>query len=121
MKKGISLIVLVITIIVMIIIAGAIIISLNSTNLIQKADDAVITSDAANLKSELTLKYAEVMLYNEEKENDQNVATEPYNKETVQGYYNDILKKYDRLVDNGYKVTISPEEGNYTFEVTPKN
>ena len=51
MKKGISLIVLVITIIVMIIIAGAIIISLNSTNVLDKADTAVVNSNEAELKS----------------------------------------------------------------------
>ena len=61
MKKGISLIVLVITIIVMIIIAGAIIISLNSSNIIKRADDAVKASDVANLRSALTLEYAEVL------------------------------------------------------------
>ena len=59
MKKGISLIVLVITIIVMIIIAGAIIISLNSSNVIQQANKAVADSDAANVRNALMLAYAE--------------------------------------------------------------
>ena len=45
MKKGISLIVLVITIIVMIIIAGAIIIPLNSSNVIEQSNDAVYKSN----------------------------------------------------------------------------
>ena len=57
MKKGISLIVLVITIIVMIIIAGAIIISLNSTNVIEKANTAVDASNEAELKSLVALTY----------------------------------------------------------------
>jgi len=57
MKKGISLIVLVITIIVMIIIAGAIIISLNSTNVINKANVAVDASNEAELKSAVALEY----------------------------------------------------------------
>lgn len=63
MKKGISLIVLVITIIVMIIIAGAIIISLSNSNVIDKADDAVSETNkkaavtvAALGKSEYILK-----------------------------------------------------------------
>ena len=60
MKKGISLIVLVITIIVMIIIAGAIIISLNSTNIIDKANEAVTASDLANARNTAMLKYAEL-------------------------------------------------------------
>ncbi len=57
MKKGISLIVLVITIIVMIIIAGAIIISLNSTNVINKANTAVDASNEAELKAAVALEY----------------------------------------------------------------
>ena len=57
MKKGISLIVLVITIIVMIIIAGAIIISLNSTNVIEKSNKAVDASNAAEFYSLVTLTY----------------------------------------------------------------
>ncbi len=57
MKKGISLIVLVITIIVMIIIAGAIIISLNSTNIIEKANTAVDASNASELYSLVALTY----------------------------------------------------------------
>ena len=60
MKKGISLIVLVITIIVMIIIAGAIIISLNSTSVIEKANDAVIKSDVGTLNDKLVLAYADL-------------------------------------------------------------
>lgn len=61
MKKGISLIVLVITIIVMIIIAGAIIISLNSSNVIGQANEAVEDSNTANARSIVALKYAELM------------------------------------------------------------
>ena len=61
MKKGISLIVLVITIIVMIIIAGAIIISLNSSNVIGQANDAVEKSDLANARSIFALTYAEIL------------------------------------------------------------
>lgn len=51
MKKGISLIVLVITIIVMIIIAGAIIMSLSTTDIMTKANDAVTASNRAEAKS----------------------------------------------------------------------
>ena len=49
-KKGISLIVLVITIIVMIILATAIILSLNSSNIVEKAKEAKTASDMANAK-----------------------------------------------------------------------
>jgi len=58
MKKGISLIVLVITIIVMIIIAGAVIISLNSSDVIARAEEATLRSNVAELQSAVALEYA---------------------------------------------------------------
>ena len=58
MKKGISLIVLVITIIVMIIIAGAIIISLSQTNVIDQAETATVKSNDAEAKSLIALMFA---------------------------------------------------------------
>lgn len=58
MKKGISLIVLVITIIVMIIIAGAIIISLSQTNVIDQAETATQKSNDAEAKSLVALIFA---------------------------------------------------------------
>ena len=61
-KKGISLIVLVITIIVMIILATAIILSLNSSNIVEKAKEAQKSSDAANIKQAATVAYAEYVL-----------------------------------------------------------
>ena len=73
MKKGISLIVLVITIIVMIIIAGAIIISLNSSNVTNKANWAQVSSDRANYQAEFATILANVMA--EEKVGDDYVGT----------------------------------------------
>lgn len=58
MKKGISLIVLVITIIVMIIIAGAIIISLSQTNVLDQANTAAHRSNDAEARSLVALVYA---------------------------------------------------------------
>ena len=52
-KQGVSLIVLVITIIVMIILAGTIIISLNNSGILEKANEAVEETNLANVK-ELT-------------------------------------------------------------------
>ena len=65
-KKGISLIVLVITIIVMIIIAGAIILSLNSSNVTAKATYATKASDRANYQAEVATEYATYMAENYE-------------------------------------------------------
>jgi hypothetical protein len=55
MKKGISLIVLVITIIVIIILAGAVILSLSANNPITSATKATFIGDVSNLKAELVL------------------------------------------------------------------
>lgn len=59
-KKGISLIVLVITIIVMIIIAGAIILSLSSSNVTSRANLATLASDRANYQAKYATKLAEM-------------------------------------------------------------
>lgn len=78
MKKGISLIVLVITIIVMIIIAGAIIISLNSTNIIDKANTAVDASNESELKSAVALAYMNLYVeYWETKDAGNTATTKP--------------------------------------------
>jgi len=58
-KKGISLIVLVITIIVMIVLAGAIILSLNNSGIIQKANEAVKSTDEATIKELSQMAWAE--------------------------------------------------------------
>jgi len=58
-KRGISLIVLVITIIVMIILASAIILSLRSSSIIGRANEAKNKSDIANAKEVVSLAYAE--------------------------------------------------------------
>lgn len=58
-KKGISLIVLVITIIVMIILATAIILSLSSSGIIDRTNEAKKSSDFANKKEAAAMKLAE--------------------------------------------------------------
>ncbi len=54
-KKGVSLIVLIITIIVMTILAGAVIISLSNAGIIGKASDAVVASDIANIQTQVDI------------------------------------------------------------------
>lgn len=61
-KKGISLIVLVITIIIMIVLAGAIILSLQSSGIIGKAQDAVEKSNKSNIKQAATIISSELEL-----------------------------------------------------------
>ena len=109
MKKGISLIVLVITIIVMIIIAGAIIISLNSTNVINKANTAVDVSNEAELKSAVALEYMnQYVAYWNAKENGTLTAqggVDAPDAESVEEALEDLFVEINRNTTNyTYKV-----------------
>ena len=61
-KKGVSLIVLVITIVVMIILATAIILALSNGEIIKKANKAKIDTEAASAKDVVAMAYADWML-----------------------------------------------------------
>ncbi len=58
-KQGISLIVLVITIIVMVILAGAIVLTLNNSGIIDKASEAVDNTNYATIKELTQMAWAE--------------------------------------------------------------
>ena len=53
LKDGISLIVLVITIIVMIVLAGAVILALSNSGIIEKATSSAFKTDVKTIKEEL--------------------------------------------------------------------
>ena len=61
-KKGISLIALVITIIVMTIIAGVIIFTLSDTNIFNKANEAVAKTNLNQIQTLVTTLWAEAYL-----------------------------------------------------------
>ena len=109
MKKGISLIVLVITIIVMIIIAGAIIISLNSTSVIEKANTAVIKSDVGTINDKLSIAYIDVKLDNQGVPSftaSTTVKVGDYNG-SLQGYYEQAVPEIQDLSSyEGYAFAI---------------
>ena len=111
MKKGISLIVLVITIIVMIIIAGAIIISLNGTNVVNRANEAVTAADEANLRSALTLEYAEMMALNHDNvtTNDVVATSTDTTVDTAEKRYDAVLAQFAKLVTAGYDVVTNSD------------
>ena len=67
-KKGISLIVLVITIIVMIILATAIIMSLTNSGIIGKANKAKTENDISSTKEIISVAYSEWILMSEEEQ-----------------------------------------------------
>ena len=97
MKKGISLIVLVITIIVMIILATSVMISLNNTGVINKADEAVGKTNFAQVQQYASLVWSEEYLNN--KRGDQL-------KEDVLDRLDEYKDKYDfEITDNGINVT----------------
>ncbi|MBR6689008.1 MAG: hypothetical protein IKL68_03215 [Clostridia bacterium] len=58
-KKGISLIVLVITIIVMVILAASVVITLNNTNIINQASDAVNKTDIKQVEQIASIAWAD--------------------------------------------------------------
>ena len=115
MKKGISLIVLVITIIVMIIIAGAIIISLNSTSVIDKANTAVTATDVSTLNDKLSLAYVDLKLSNQGTSTFSGSVTVNVNGtdktyESVTKYYEDVvpeIKDLSKYQSAGYALTIN--------------
>lgn len=69
-KKGISLIVLVITIIVLIIIATTVIVSLSSTNIIKETSNTVFKSDMQSYKDVYAMYLADYMMQNDAKTSD---------------------------------------------------
>ena len=93
-KRGISLIVLAITIIVMIILAAAIILSLQSSGIIGRANEAKSKTDVANAKQVVAMAEAEWKL-------DEQNLRKKYDVETFKEYAN------KKLTEAGYKA-----EGN---------
>ena len=109
-KNGISLIVLVITIIVMIILATAIILSLSNSGIIGKANKAKTDSDVANLKELTNMFIAE---YNIE-------PTEETLKEYIIRRLNENnVDTSQLLVNEGGQLGIIPEEWDKNI-VTPE-
>ncbi len=82
-RKGLSLIVLVITILVMLILSGVVIVSLSKNNPVEKAKEAVAATDIASYKDELNLNIVNELTLNT------SLKKEDINENTVEG-----IKKY---------------------------
>ena len=91
-KKGVSLVALIITIIVMIILGSAVILTLYNTGIIHKANDAVETNDLGQVKNMASLKWSEAYL-------DKTI-------EDVEGYIWDELFESGVNISN-YEITIT--------------
>jgi len=116
-KQGVSLIVLVITIIVMIILAGTIILTLDNTGVIDRANEAVEKTNLAEVQNLASLKWAEAFMAG--KTTQQELETEvlnALNNEKID------LTKYDILVtEEGVFVTLKKANiGNPGEEQQPE-
>lgn len=102
-KQGISLIVLVITIILMIILAATVIISLNDNGIISNANNAVAATNLANVKQLASVKWAEAF----------------FEGKTTQKEFNDYVTH--ELAEAGIKledyILIITEKGVEVYEV----
>ena len=97
MKKGISLIVLVITIIVMIVLAASVVITLNNSNIITKANDATQRTNTAQVEQLANIAWAEGYV-------------EKLRGESLNSYVQEAMKNYTddytiTVTDKGVSVT----------------
>ena len=121
-KQGISLIVLVITIIVLAILAAAVIISLSNTNVIGQSEKTVLANDYAELASALSLKYTDLKVAAHIGED----ATGAIVLADAITAYTDVIedtygfKSDDTLAKATDKATYTKERGTYTatFDIT---
>lgn len=99
-KKGISLLVLVITILVMVILAGAIILQIRNSKITEKAEKAKVSSDNANLKEYIELVKAdwEMMTKKEQKATGCKTRAAYINKMLEQEGYTNIIVKSDGTI-----------------------
>ncbi len=105
MKKGISLIVLVITIIVMIILAASVVITLSDTGIINKASEAVDLTNQSQVQDLAALIWADAYMANKR---DEALATEVITKLGEQGIEEN---KWNIEVSNtGVTVTVKDSE-----------
>ena len=114
-KRGISLIVLVITIIVMIILASAIILSLSSAGIIGKANEAKTASDNANLLQAANLAAAEWELAKAENPDTEGAVSYITNKLVAQGFKADEIEAKLNITDKG---VVSLKGGEQNSEVS---
>ena len=102
-KKGISLIVLVITIIVMIILAASVVITLSNTGIIDKAGQAVSATDLKNVQDLATMIWLDVSM-------EGNKTDDELRNEVIAGLINQNVdvSKYDITVtENGIGVALA--------------
>ncbi len=115
-KRGISLIVLVITIIVMIILAGAIILTLNNSGIIGRAEEAKNKSDIASVKELVAVVQLEWNLMSEEEQ-----KQETNNTGKFSDYANKKLEEAGIKTGNENGAYIVTDEGTVNTIYKEKN
>ncbi len=122
-KKGISLIVLVITIIIMIILAGAIILTLNNSGIIGRATEATDKSDKATLKEAANVAYSEWTLARQM--DGETKSADKYVKDKLkdQGFSDEELGLVEIKDDGNIKVYTKPiiPEGFIASDIEGEN
>ena len=119
-KKGISLIVLIITIIIMIILAGAIILTLNNSGVIDRAEEAKEASDMATLKEAANIAYGEWVLATEM--DGETKSADEYIKEKLknQGFSDEDLQLV-YIEDTGKILIATVPEGFVASDIEGEN
>ncbi len=103
MKKGISLIVLVITIIVMIILAATVIVSLNNTSIIDKANQAVNDTNAQQIQNMAMVAWADAYMA---KRTDPSINIEDEVIKALEDKKIDTSKYDIQITDQGVNVNV---------------
>lgn len=93
-KKGISLIVLIITIVVIIILAAAIILNLSNTNIITNANTAVSKNDISEVQSAVTIAYGDLYVKKMTPGTDDYTGVEPTVAEVIAALPTSVTSKY---------------------------
>lgn len=101
-KKGISLIILVITIIIMIIIASSIMVNLVNTNIINQAEEVVQDINLKNMQHIANMAYANIYLDNLSDGIRRELTAEEIRLYMIKdGIDEEKLANYDIVVENG--------------------
>jgi len=111
-KKAMSLVTLVITIIIMIILAGAIIINLSNSGIIEKANQAVTDMDLKNLEQLANMAYADIYFENLTKGIRRELTAEEIRLRMIKdGADEQKMSLYEVIVEDGdVFVTLKEEE-----------
>ncbi|MEG2460199.1 MAG: hypothetical protein RSB87_03700 [Clostridia bacterium] len=114
MKKGISLIVLSVTIVVLTILAGVVVYNVTDRRIIDKANETVFKSDIIELNDQLEAKLSSLELRNFTFDKE-NINAETY--ADIHKYIENFPKKYDKKfkIQKGKLVYIGKDKLNETW------